>query len=81
MHQQARPRTGAVVNPHVLIPLEEVIARAAISKTVIYKQIRQGTFPRPVPVGERRRAWVETEIEAWIAARIAVRDATASADA
>ena len=59
-----------------LITLESVIERTTASKTRIYEAIRRGMFPRPVPVGERRRAWVESEIEDWIDARVAERDAT-----
>ena len=59
-----------------LITLESVIERTSISRTRIYEAIRAGTFPRPVPVGARRRAWIESEIENWIDARVAERDAT-----
>ena len=64
-----------------LITLKSVVKRTSISKTRIYEAIRRGTFPRPVPVGERRRAWIESEIEDWIDARVADRDATAGAGA
>jgi prophage regulatory protein len=38
----------------------------------------QGDFPRRVTLGERRVAWVEQEIDEWIAARIAARDEVAA---
>ena len=75
-HTHARPRTAGAARPRVLISLEEVIARTAMSKTLLYKKIREGTFPRPVAVGARRRAWVEAEVADWIDARVAERDAT-----
>jgi prophage regulatory protein len=34
-----------------------------------------GKFPRSVPLGENRRAWVESEVIAFIKSRIAERDA------
>ena len=64
-----------------LITLESVIERTTISRSRIYEAIRKGRFPRSVPVGERRRAWIESEIEDWIDARVADRDATAGAGA
>ena len=38
---------------------------------------RAGKFPRRVKVGELRVAWLESEVEAWIKARVAERDAEA----
>jgi prophage regulatory protein len=58
-----------------LWPLVEVMARTSRRKSAIYADISAGRFPRPVPVGAHRRAWISTEIEQWIAERIAERDA------
>ena len=77
MAHQARQGAGpGAAELRVLITLESVIERTTISKSRIYDAIRKGAFPRPVPVGERRRAWIESEIEDWIDARVAERDAT-----
>jgi predicted DNA-binding transcriptional regulator AlpA len=35
-----------------------------------------GLFPRPVKIGNKN-AWIESEIDAWIAERIQERDAVA----
>jgi len=53
-----------------LIRLPEVKRRTAKSTTTIYNDMARGTFPRPVPIGGGRVAWRETQIDAWIAARI-----------
>jgi prophage regulatory protein len=37
----------------------------------------QGSFPRPVRIGKRAVGWVESEVDGWIEARIAERDAKA----
>ncbi len=58
-----------------LWPLAEVIARTGRKKSAIYADIAAEKFPRPVAVGAKRRAWVSTEIDQWIAGRIAERDA------
>lgn len=57
-----------------LLRLPEVIERCALGKSAIYARIRARTFPAPVDLGGVV-AWVEAEIEAWIAARVAERDA------
>ncbi|MDO8330302.1 MAG: AlpA family transcriptional regulator [Fluviicoccus sp.] len=44
-----------------------------LGRSSIYKFIAQGTFPKPVPLGERAVGWVDQEIEEWISSRIAER--------
>jgi len=55
-----------------LVRLPEVIHRVGLGKTAIYSRIRAGEFPRPVDLGGVV-AWVESEIDAWIEAKIANR--------
>jgi prophage regulatory protein len=57
-----------------LLRLEEVLSRICLSKSSLLRQVTLGRFPRPVRVGERRIAWLEDEIIAWQAARVAARD-------
>lgn len=57
-----------------LIRMSETLARSGFSKAWIYKLIAQNRFPKPVKIGSRSIAFVESEIDAWIAARIAERD-------
>lgn len=57
-----------------LIRISEVAAKTAKSRSAIYAALKAGRFPKPVPVGERT-AWVESEIDAYIAEQIARRDA------
>jgi prophage regulatory protein len=58
-----------------LLRLGEVKARTGLGRSRIYALCASNDFPRPVKLGERASAWVSTEIDAWIAARIAARDA------
>jgi len=44
------------------------------STSSIYEAIAAGTFPRPVKVGPRTSAWLEAEVDDWIAERIRERD-------
>ena len=57
--------------------LPAVKARTGMSRSEIYRRIALGDFPRPIKLGERASAWPEHEVTAWIASRIAARDAKA----
>ena len=56
-----------------LLPLKDVRARVGIGTAAIYDRMAKGTFPKPCKVGTRS-LWVESEIEAWVAERIASRN-------
>ncbi|BCB61567.1 transcriptional regulator [Halomonas sp. A020] len=58
-----------------LLRRPEVEHRTSKSRSAIYDDIRKGTFPAPVPVGRKSVAWLESDIEEWIAGRIAARSA------
>jgi prophage regulatory protein len=47
-------------------------------RTHLHELIRVGKFPKPVKIGLRRNAWVESEIDAWILQLIAERDGVAA---
>ncbi len=53
--------------------LPTVKRRTGLSRSEIYRQIKVGTFPRPVKLGLRSSAWVSTEITTWIDQRIEKR--------
>jgi prophage regulatory protein len=53
-----------------LLRLPKVKARTGKGTTTIYRDMANGTFPKPVQIGGGRVAWRESEIDAWIAARI-----------
>lgn len=47
-----------------------------MSRTAIWKRLKSDSFPKPVILGDGKRiAFVEQEIDEWIAARLAERDA------
>ena len=58
-----------------LLRRPEVEARTGLSRSELYRRIAQGDFPAPVKLGERASAWPAAEVDGWIAARIAERDA------
>lgn len=58
-----------------LLPTAVVLDRISMSKPTMYRLINAGEFPKPVPVGRQRVAFVESEVQAWIDQRVGLRDA------
>ncbi|MFZ4221346.1 helix-turn-helix transcriptional regulator [Enterobacter ludwigii] len=54
-----------------LIRIPEVQRRTGYSKAWIYRLISEGRFPASVKIGTRAIAFVESEIDEWVAKRIA----------
>jgi len=57
-----------------LLRLPDVRRIVGLSRSEIYRRIALDQFPKPVPIGDRVRAWDSTEISAWVDTRIAARD-------
>lgn len=51
-----------------LIKLARVTEKTGLSKTSVYMT---ATFPRPIKIGTKAVAWIEREVDDWIAKRIA----------
>lgn len=47
------------------IRLPDVMERTGKSKTTIYRDIKNGTFPRQIPNGVGSVAWLESDINKW----------------
>ena len=63
--------------PQKMLRRREVEVRTCLSKSTLYRLISAGRFPRPVPLGIRARGWPEDEVDTWLDARRAERDARA----
>ncbi len=57
----------------VLISIKEAARITSLSRTSINEKRAAGKFPQPVPLGDKRIAFVKGEVEAWIRERIAAR--------
>lgn len=53
-----------------ILRLKAVILRTGLARSSIYERIQDKTFPSPIGLGGRSVGWLESEINAWIAARI-----------
>ena len=54
-----------------LIRRKEVQAKTGLGASSIYAMMKQGKFPKAITLSERRVAWLESDIDNWIAERIA----------
>lgn len=53
-----------------LIRLAQVRRRVPLCRSTIYQMVSRGEFPKPVSIGPRAVAWVESEVDAWAKAKI-----------
>ena len=56
--------------PAVLLRISAVKSRIGLSRTSIYNGVKAGTFPPPVKIGVKAIAWLESDVEAWIATTV-----------
>lgn len=59
---------------HRLIKLAEVLKMSGLSRTALYERVRARDFPAPVKLSERSVAWLQSEVNAWIEAKLQARD-------
>lgn len=56
------------------ITIEDVIDRVCISRTHLYRLINEGKFPKQVPLGRFKIAFLEREVDEWIEERLSARE-------
>ena len=56
---------------NIILRLPEVKTRIGLSRSSIYLRVSQGAFPPPVSLGGRAVGWIESEVDEWLANRIA----------
>jgi prophage regulatory protein len=62
--------TSFSVSPNRFLRLRQVIDLVGLRKTTLYARIGEGSFPKPVSLGGRSVAWIESEVIDWQNARI-----------
>lgn len=58
----------------ILLRRTDVENITGLTRSGIYEGMRQGTFPKPVRLGNNSVAWVNSEIRQWIQDLIKKRD-------
>lgn len=61
-----------------LIRRKEVQEKTGLGASSIYAMMKQGDFPQCLNLSERRVAWIESDIDKWIAERVANHRATSA---
>lgn len=54
-----------------LLPIREVLSTISVGRTTLYAWVKAGKFPRPRKLGEKRVAWLSSEVNNWVASRAA----------
>ncbi len=62
--------TEAIQREPAILRRKQVELRTGLARSTIYQYIKDGLFPKPVPLGPRAVGWVESEVSAWITERI-----------
>jgi len=57
-----------------VIRILDVCNIVGLKRSGVYRLVQIGTFPRPVKLSIKATGWIESEVYAWLNARIAVRD-------
>lgn len=57
-----------------IIRLKAVIDATGLARSTVYKYVGEGSFPKPIPLGDRCVGWLESEVQDWILARVEERD-------
>jgi prophage regulatory protein len=65
--------------PERFLRLAQVRSRVPYSRSTIYNLMAQRKFPQPFSLGGRAVAWLESDIDRWIASRIENKRAGVSA--
>lgn len=53
--------------PDRIIRLRTVLARTGLSRSTIYRKIREGTFPAQIRISTNGAGWHESHIDRWVA--------------
>lgn len=57
--------------PFTILRRRKVEKRVGLTRSPIYARIKDGTFPKPIRLGNGRAVgWIEAEIDAWLAEQI-----------
>ena len=57
--------------PEKLIRRKKVEEITTLSRSRIYYLMQQDQFPKPISLGKMSVAWIESEVQEWVNARIA----------
>ncbi len=53
--------------PERILRMRTILQRTGLSRSTIYRKMKDGTFPGQVPISLHGRGWHESAINRWIA--------------
>lgn len=62
-----RTRNIAMPQPERILRMRTVLERTGLSRSTLYRKMREGTFPNQVRISEHCCGWHESAINRWIA--------------
>jgi prophage regulatory protein len=68
--REATIMAQAIQREPAFLRRKQVETRTGLSRSTIYQYIKDGAFPKPVPLGPRAVGWLESDVSDWIAARV-----------
>lgn len=63
---------------YTIMRLKQVIKQTGLSRSSIYRRIKQNNFPQQVSLGGRSVGWVSTEVDQWVSERVDASRAVAT---
>ncbi|PVX84309.1 helix-turn-helix transcriptional regulator [Paraburkholderia unamae] len=60
------------------IRIKEVAAKVGLGQSTLYRMIADGRFPKPFELVPGRTAWIESDIDDWLAERAGKKPAAPS---
>src|SRR4051794_23755681 len=72
--QPAETTMNGSRSPEHLLRITNVQARTGLSRASVWRFVRDASFPAPVRIGRRAVAWLDTEVDSWIADRVKARN-------
>jgi prophage regulatory protein len=58
-----------------ILRLRQVEEMTGLRRSALYERIADGRFVKPIKLGPQAVGWLESEVTAWLEARVSERDA------
>lgn len=71
--EDGTPHRDKVQPDWLVLRLPEVLRRTGLSRSSLYCARASGDFPPPIPLGRRSIGWLSSDVEGWLATRLARR--------
>ncbi len=66
----SRSSSGLECHERIFLSWSEVRDRIKLSRSTVWRCVRDGTFPAPIRISPGRVAWLRTDIDHWIEAQV-----------